>query len=113
MALPRTFKHLLEIELKDVGVPDYMWITYAVCATERDSCGWTGWMIEAAFKKTGTKHPTGTGDKVLPAVMDQVCPRCGRTTFRTAASIRMAPSEDQTAAHADAECLPIEYDDEG
>jgi hypothetical protein len=68
-------------------------------------------MIEAAFKKTGTKHPTGTGDKVLSAVMDQVCPRCGKTTFRTAASLRLVPSEDQTPPPINCECLPIEYED--
>ena len=111
MALPREFRHLIETELKNVEVPDYVWMTYAVCATQKDSCGWGDWMIEAAFKRTGSKHPTGTGDKVLPAVMDQVCPRCSRTTFRTAASIRMAASEDQTEPGPHIECLPIEYED--
>ena len=38
MAFPRKFKHLLEIELKDVETPDYVWITYAVCAVEKDAC---------------------------------------------------------------------------
>ena len=111
MALPRKFKHLIEIKLQDVEVPDYVWLTYAVCACEPDACGWGGWMIEAAFKKTGTKHPTGTGDKVLSAMMDQVCPRCGKPTFRTGASIRMIPSEDQTDPLSHVECPAIEYDD--
>jgi hypothetical protein len=111
MALPRKFRHLIELELRDVEKPDYVWLTYAVCATEKDSCGWGGWMIEAAFKQTDGKHLTGTGDKVLSAAMDQVCPRCGKTTFRTAASIRMVPSEDQTQPETDGECLPIEYED--
>jgi hypothetical protein len=112
MPLPRKLKHLIELELKDVETPDYVWLTYAVCAVEKDACGWGGWMIEAAFKKTGTKHPTGTGDKVLSAVMDQVCPRCGKTTFRTAASLRLVPSEDQTPPETtNCECLPIEYED--
>jgi len=111
MALPRKFKHLIEIKLKDVEVPDYVWLTYAVCAVKKDSCGWGGWMIEAAFKKTGERHPTGTGDKLLPAMMDQFCPRCGRDLFRTAASVRMVPSEDQTEPMPEYECLPIEYED--
>lgn len=110
MAIPKKFKHLIEIELKDVEVPDYVWLIYAVCAMEKSSCGWGGWMIEAAFKKTGEKYPTGTGDKVLSAVMDQVCPRCGRTTFGTAALVRMVPSQDQTQPGPDVECLPIEYE---
>jgi hypothetical protein len=63
MPLPRKFKHLIELELKDVETPDYVWLAYAVCAVEKDACGWGGWMIEAAFKKTGAKHPTGTGTR--------------------------------------------------
>jgi len=111
MPFPRKFKHLLEIELSDVEAPDYVWLTYAVCACRKDSCSWGGWMIEAAFKKTEEKHPNPTGDKVLPAIMDQVCPECGKPTFRTAASIRMIPSEDQKQPKFDYESLPIEYED--
>jgi hypothetical protein len=112
MPFPRKFKHLLEIELSDVEAPDYVWLTYAVCACEKNSCGWGGWMIEAAFRKTEEKHPNPTGDKVLYAVMDeQVCPKCGKTTFRTGASIKMIPSGDQTKHHFDCEILPIEYED--
>jgi predicted RNA-binding Zn-ribbon protein involved in translation (DUF1610 family) len=115
MALPRKFKHLLELKLKDVETPDYVWITYAVCAMEKDSCRWAGWMIECALKKSKRKkYPTSTGDKLLPAMMDQVCPRCGKTLWRTAASVRMVPSEDQERALVegrDYTCLPIRYED--
>jgi hypothetical protein len=114
MPFPRKFKKLIETELKDIEIPDYVWLTYAVCARENDSCGWGGWMIEAAFKETRKEHPTGTADKTLSAVTDQVCPRCGKTTFRTAASIKVVPSPDQTRAHVagrDYEVLPIEYED--
>jgi len=110
MAIPKKFKHLIETKLQDVEVPDYIWLTYAVCAMERESCGWAGWMIEVAYKKTEEKYPTRTGEKVLPAMMDQVCPRCGRTTFRTAASIQMVPSGEPS--RPDVECLPIEYESE-
>lgn len=115
MPFPRKFKHLLELESNDVETPDYVRLTYAVCACEKDSCGWGGWMIEAAFKRTEEKHPNASGDKVLSAMMDQVCPRCGKVTFRTAASVRMIPSEDQARALVegrDYESLPIEYEDD-
>jgi hypothetical protein len=46
MGFPRKFKELLEIDLSDVDRPDEAWLTYAVCATEKNSCGWGGWMLE-------------------------------------------------------------------
>lgn len=52
-------------------------------------------MIEAAFQSGGGGHPTSTGDALLPSLDEQVCPRCGRETFRTGASRRMVPSDDQ------------------
>jgi hypothetical protein len=114
MPFPRKFKHLLELELSGVEIPDYVWLTYAVCACEKNSCGWGGWMIEAAFKEAEEQYPNSTGDKVVPAMVDQVCPQCGKTTFRTAASIRMIPSTDQTPTlveGVDFESDPIEYED--
>jgi hypothetical protein len=69
-------------------VPDYFVMTYAVCGCSKDACGWGGWMIEAAFKRTEKKDwPTYTGDKLLNAFDLQLCPRCGRETFRTGASV--------------------------
>ncbi|MHC4521304.1 MAG: hypothetical protein ACYTAS_22140, partial [Planctomycetota bacterium] len=111
MPFPRKFKRLIEIELKDVETPDYVWLTYAVCACVKDSCGWGGWMIECAMKETTERYPTYTGEKLLPAMMDQVCPRCGKGTYRTAATIRMTPSEEQKRGLVegrDYESLPIE-----
>ena len=94
-AVPRKFAPLLEIDRGDVETPDYVWLVYAVCACSEDACGWGGWMIEAAFKKTEERHWTRTGDKLLSAMDEQVCPRCGRETFRTGATLRLVPSEDQ------------------
>ena len=98
MPFPRRFQHLIEAELADVEGPDYVWLTYAVCAVSSDACGWGGWMIEAAFGRTGERHPTATGDKLVSAVDNQMCPRCGRQTYRTGASLRFEASEEQSPA---------------
>jgi hypothetical protein len=111
MGFPRKFKKLLEIELDDVIAPDEAWLTYAVCAVEQDSCGWGGWMLEAAIAKPEKDDHF----MVLPAVDEQLCPKCGRATFRTGASLRFVPSADQTPTCVpgiDYEVLPIDYDEE-
>ena len=96
MAYPRKFQRLLEIERGDVPGPDYVWLVYAVCATSPHSCGWGGWMIEAAFQTGERGHPAGTGDTLVPVQDRQVCPRWGLELFRAGDSLRMVPSEDQT-----------------
>lgn len=114
MPFPKKFRSLLETTIQDVEAPDYVWLTYAVCATEQDSCGWRGWMIEAAFKEIGELCATRTGDRVLNAMDDQVCPRCGDPLFRTEASLRMVASEDQARPEGrrgvDYEVDPIDYE---
>jgi len=95
MAFPRKFRHLIELTETDVPRPDYVWLSYAVCAVEQESCGWGGWMIEAAYERTAERHPTGTGDRLLPAVDEQRCPRCGRETYRTGVTQRLEPADDQ------------------
>jgi len=114
MAFPAKFRHLLELTADDLDMPDYLWLTYAVCAVTAEGCGWGGWMIDAVFHRDGQKHATGTGDRLLSAVDEQVCPRCGRETFRTV-DLRVEPSADQTPPlrpGIDYEVLPTEYDDE-
>lgn len=115
MLFPRRFQQLLETQLDDLDVPDYAWLRYSVCATEPESCGWAGWTIEAVYHKTGEVLPTGTGDKLLSALDAQVCPRCGRPLFRTAAGLRLEPSADQQEIHGvpgvDYEVVPMEYTD--
>ena len=113
MPFPRKFRHLIELELEDVEPPDYVWLVYAVCAVRSEGCGWGGWMIEAAFKRTGERHPTVTGDKLLSSMDEQTCPRCGGETYRTGAALRLEPSKDQTPPRrpgVDYEVVPIEYE---
>lgn len=117
MSFPAKYRHLLELTLKDLEAPDYAWLTYAVCALTEDSCGWGGWIIEGVFKKTEDRHPTGTGDKALPNGDGcQTCPQCAHQLFRTSASIRMTPSEDQRPVHGvpgvDYEVTEMEYSEE-
>ena len=110
MPFPRKYQHLIEIGLGGVDAPDYVWLTYAVCAVTAEGCGWGGWMIEAALRHDGEKHPTSIGDRLLPAVDDQICPRCGRETYRTGATIRLVPSADQSSPLASVEYSAPPYD---
>ncbi len=114
MPFPKKFKKLLETSLNDIDKPDYSWLTYAVCGCQEDACGWSGWVIEAVFKKTNNKHTTGTGDKSLSSLCNSVCPNCGKTLFLTEASIRFVPSKNQRPIHGipgvDYEISPIEYE---
>ena len=114
MGFPAKFRHLIERTEADVESPDYVWLAYAVCAVTSEGCGWEGWMIEAAFRRDGTKHPTGTGDRLLSAAAEQICPRCGRETFRTQVSLRLDPSVDQSPplrAGIDYDVSDVEYDE--
>ncbi len=103
MAFPKKFKNLLETKRGEVEEPNIVWVTYAVCGTENDSCGWGGWILEAA------KGPSGQ----LPAYTRQICPSCGKETFRTEVSIKYEQSEDQTPdliAGRDYDVIPMEYE---
>ena len=116
MALPKKYKKLLETQISDVEVPDYLWLTYAVCACSQDACGWAGWMIEAVFKKTSKQDSTTGRDRLLNAIDEQICPRCKKELFRTEATVRYVISADQHSIHGipgiDYDVAPMEYDDE-
>lgn len=110
MPFPRRFQHLIETELEHVDAPDYAWLVYVVCAVTPDACGWGGWMLEAAFKRTTLVPP----DQILSVADEQICPRCGRETYRTGAALRMEPSRDQTPIlrpGIDYVVLPPEFED--
>jgi hypothetical protein len=76
MPFPEKFRALIELRENQVTVPDYVWLSYGVCAVEEDSCGWRGWIIESAWKLTG-------GDRhevEVEADAEQRCPLCGYRT---------------------------------
>jgi hypothetical protein len=113
MAFPAKFRHLIERTTDEVEQPHYAWLAYAVCAATADGCGWEGWMLEAAFRRDGKRHPTSTGDRALGAADEQICPRCGRETVRTDVALRLEPSVDQSRplrAGVDYEVAPTEYE---
>lgn len=99
MKISKKFRDAIENDPPDL--PDYVWLVYAVCALGDAPCGWAGWIIDAAFKKTAERHATSTGDKVLPSDDTQICPACRAThqghgtLFGTACSRRLDLSPDQ------------------
>ena len=87
MTFPRKYKQLLEIEKKDIAKPYYAWITYVVCATNKKSCGWGGWMLDSVFQKYSRY--------TLPTLSEQTCPCCGNPLFRTGVSYKFILSKIQ------------------
>jgi hypothetical protein len=79
MPFPEKFRSLIELREEQVTVPDYVWLAYAVCAVEEDSCGWRGWIIESAWKLVGENLP----DVEVEADAEQRCPLCGKLVYRT------------------------------
>lgn len=103
MTFPLKFKSLLETTANDIELPKTAWVTFAVCAVEQDSCGWAGWILESVRGKSCE----------LIADTDQICPKCGKQMFRTAASVKMEPSKNQTPdliPGQDYEVTPMEYE---
>jgi hypothetical protein len=106
MAFPHKFKKLLESKDNDVDRPDYLWLVYAVCGCEEDSCGWQGWIIDGVFKATCSN------DTLLPSAATEDCPNCGKPLFRTEVELKFSPSEDQSGGlirNVDYEVGEIEY----
>jgi len=107
MGFPLKFKDLLETSADQVEFPDYVWINYAVCGCEKDSCGWEGWILDVAGKinEDGSKIRLNADD-------DQVCPNCGKQLYRTDISIKCKPFETFDISKIDYEIIPMEYDPE-
>ncbi len=88
MCFPRKFKKRLELKSTDVVLPNEVWVTYSVCGCDPDACGWEGWILESAAKKSGKK-------KQQLYVLGDNCPQCGKNLFRTAATLRFTVSKNQ------------------
>jgi hypothetical protein len=81
MAFPRKFRALIETEEDQATTPDYVWLSFAVCATEEDSCGWGGWIIESAWKSQD--NDVQKVEVEVEADTEQRCPRCNKLLYRT------------------------------
>jgi hypothetical protein len=91
MPIPREFKDLIEQAEATAPVPDYVWMSFAVCVLDESACGWSGWIIESAWKENAFKSEGAVSrhrDDVLSAADSQKCPDCGKQTFRTAVEKR-------------------------
>ncbi len=86
---PEKFRTLLETTEADVAVPDRIWLSFAVCGCEEDSCGWQGWIIESG---------------------DQECPVCRKLLFRTQVEKQymLYPTAPAKIAY-EYESVPIRY----
>jgi hypothetical protein len=96
MPISSDIKSLTNTSFLNVEKPDYVCLTYAVCRIGKESCGWGGWIIEAAFKINKNKRSnTVTGDKLVLSDSTQRCPVCGKMLFRTDVSGKYDYSLDQ------------------
>ena len=55
-------------------------LTYSVCLSPPEECGWEGWILEGAF--SSARGNTGLGFEALPCKTDQVCSYCSGELFR-------------------------------
>lgn len=78
MPFPEKFRALIELREGQVTIPDYVWLSYALCALDEDSCGWGGWIIESAWKTINENR-----EEEVKADTEQRCPVCGKQVFRT------------------------------
>jgi hypothetical protein len=71
MPFPEKFRPLIELSESQVTIADFVWLSYAVCAVDEDSCGWCGWVIESAWKVVGEDRK----EVEVEADAEQRCPR--------------------------------------
>lgn len=78
----------------DPPVPDYVQLTLSLCPTNSAKCGWTGWLLEAAFRRCPEALKTSTGDELMSAITNQTCPRCGETVYRSSVTKTFVPTSN-------------------
>ncbi len=73
-----------DIEHRHAGAgPDIAFLTLSTCLGNDSNCGWTGWLLEAAFDSNLKSDLYPIGCKPVPSVNNQICPSCKGTLFRT------------------------------
>lgn len=68
------------IDLPQDKLPGAVLVTYSLCLSPPERCGWGGWILEGVF--ASAKGDTGLGLAALPCKTDQVCPSCTGELFR-------------------------------
>jgi hypothetical protein len=76
-------KALREIDLDAVSWPDRVVVSHSVCALDSAGCGWSGFLLEGAYRKDELAQNIGTSDRFVPSISNQICPSCGGTVYRT------------------------------
>jgi hypothetical protein len=112
--IPLKFKSLIESAEITAPIPDYVWMAFAVCVTDENACGWSGWIIEAVKRKAPRKNGKSQSthrDEVLTAADNQKCPRCGKQTSRTGVEKKFnIDKKTPPKIEYEYEILPIEYE---
>jgi hypothetical protein len=103
MPFPEKFRALIELTEGQVTVPDFVYLSYGVCAAEEDSCGWGGWIIEGATNLLRDKEVTVEADT------EQRCPVCGKQVFRTEVLKRFRVEPEWSRGEIDYEVVPITF----
>jgi hypothetical protein len=106
MPFPEKFRALIELRDGEVVVPDYVWLSYAVCAVEEESCGWRGWIIESAWKVVGEDSK----EVEVEADSEQCCPVCSKQVYRTGIEkqFRLNPNAGPKIGYA-YETVPVTF----
>jgi hypothetical protein len=113
MAIPSKFKQLMDTVEASAVIPDYVWLSYAICVTEESSCAWEGWILEAAFRETGVDphiSPAAHLEALVRSNTSQACPHCGKSLFRAGLEKRFIidPSPPKKIPY-EYDVVPIEY----
>ena len=72
-----------DIDEKNIVFPSYVVVSHSICIDDPEICDWQGFLLEGAFVQDGHRHNSGTGDRGVPAITNQICPNCGKVVFRT------------------------------
>jgi hypothetical protein len=107
---PAKFRHLMQTAEFSATVPDVVRLAFALCCAEQDSCGWTGWIIEAAWN--GESDAEWAERKFVPTADNQRCPDCGKQTFRTGLARHYGLQSVQPVEAINHDVVPITFDDE-
>ncbi|MFY0632589.1 MAG: hypothetical protein JXQ91_02155 [Vannielia sp.] len=70
--------------------PDTAQLTLSTCLGAEKSCGWTGWLLEAAFDSRRKSALFPTEGSPVPAITSQTCPNCQSQVFRTGVARRFS-----------------------